>query len=369
VADPFIPIARPVVSDDEIDAVVRVLRSGQLTQGHEVAAFQTEFSRHVQGRHCVAVNSGTSALWLTLLALGITYGDEVILPSFSFPATAAAVVYTGATPVFADIDPVTYCLDPRAAANAITPRTAAIVPVHLYGQCAAMDQFIPLAHCHGLALVEDAAQAHDATLHGQPAGTFGIAAAFSFYPTKNMHTIEGGMVVTADTQLADTIAMLRNQGSRQRGVHELLGVNARMTDLSAAIGRQQLRKLAAFTDARRRNAAALNAALSTVTTIPTCASEARHVYHQYTIRVPAPHRAAVIDALSARGIGTAVHYPIPIHRQPAFQRLADMARPHLPHTDTAAGQVLSLPIHPDLTRTDLARVADAVQALTVAECA
>ncbi|MGI8313361.1 DegT/DnrJ/EryC1/StrS family aminotransferase [Saccharopolyspora hattusasensis] len=358
--DAFIPVARPEIGTAEIHAALRVLRSGQLAQGREVAALETEFSAHVHGRQCVAVSSGTSALWLILHALGITAGDEVIVPSFSFPATAAAVALTGAAPVFADIDPATYCLDPHAVAAAITPRTAAVIPVHLYGQCAALDQFRALAQHHGLALVEDAAQAHGAALDGHPAGTFGTAAAFSFYTTKNIHAVEGGMTVTADAQLAEKIRMLRNQGMNAQGLHELVGVNARMTDLSAAIGRAQLRKLAPVTDARRHNAALLDAALGAVTTIPWSAPGARHVYHQYTIRVDAGLRAGIITSLRSRGIGAAVHYRVPIHRQPAFSP-ADSARPHLPHTDTAADQVLCLPVHPSLTDTDLHRVADAVR--------
>jgi dTDP-4-amino-4,6-dideoxygalactose transaminase len=355
--DQFIPLAHPVIGDEEINAALRVLRCGQLAQGPEVAAFETEFASLVHGRHGVAVNSGTSALWLALLALGITSGDEVIVPSFSFPATAAAVLLTAAVPVFADIDPTTYCLDPDAASAAITPRTAAIVPVHLYGHCAAMDRFVPLAKRHGLALVEDAAQAHNATLHNQPAGTFGHAAAFSFYPTKNMHTIEGGMVVTADADLANTVRLLRNHGTLD-GRHERLGVNARMSDLSAAIGRAQLRKLAAFTTTRQRNAAILNNALADTAPTPACAPGANHVYHQYTIRVPAQRRAAIIDDLRANGVGTGIYYPTPIHRQPAFHQ-PDQEQAHLPRTDQAAREVLSLPVRPNLTSSDVDRVATA----------
>lgn len=360
-SDAFIPVACPVIGAEEIRSVVRVLRSGQLVQGREVAAFENEFSEHVHGRHCVAVSSGTSALWLTLVALGITTGDEVIVPSFSFPATASAVALTGATPVYADIDPETFCLDPDAAASAVTARTAAITPVHLYGQCAEMHQLRTLADQHGLALVEDAAQAHGATLHGQPAATFGDAATFSFYATKNIHAVEGGMVVTADTRLAEKIRMLRNQGMNTHGVHELIGVNARMTDLAAAIGRSQLRRLAAVTDTRRRNAAILDTALGAVTTIPNSTPEARHVYHHYTIRVDPDHRAGIINDLRSRKIGTAVHYAVPIHRHPAFQRLTLTQRLELPHTDAAAGQVLSLPVHPGLTHADLDRIIDAVR--------
>ncbi|MGI5201609.1 DegT/DnrJ/EryC1/StrS family aminotransferase [Spirillospora sp. CA-108201] len=353
----FIPIARPQLGEEEIAAAVRVMRSGHLVQGPEVAAFEEEFAALVDHRHCVAVNSGTSALWLILLALGVTTGWEVILPSFAFAAAAAAVRLTGANPVFADIDPGTFCLDPDAVAAAISPRTAAVIAVHLYGHPADMGRLTALTQRHGLALIEDAAQAHGAAWAGRPVGTFGTAAGFSFYPTKNMHTIEGGMITTADASLAQTLRMLRNQGARTRYVHEIVGTNARMTDVAAAIGREQLRKLPAFTASRRRNAAHLDAALRDVVITPHVAAEAQHVYHQYTIRVPvdSPARNAVVQDLDNGGVGTEVYYPTPLHRLPAYRCAAD-----LPHTDTAAQQVLSLPVHPDITHTDLDRIAAAV---------
>jgi dTDP-4-amino-4,6-dideoxygalactose transaminase len=316
----LIPISRPQLGEDEIAAAVRVLRSGQLTQGPEVAAFEEEFAGLVDGRHCIAVNSGTAALWLSLLALGIGPGDDVIVPSFTFAATAAAVRLTGATCVFADIDPATFCLDPAAAAAAITPRTAAVIPVHLYGHPADTDRLIPLARSHALAVVEDAAQAHAATLHARPVGTFGSTAAFSFYPTKNMHTIGGGMVTTADPALARTLRLLRNHGMCTRYTHEIVGTNARMSDVAAAVGRVQLSKLPAYTLALRRNAHRLDTMLRGVLT-PPVATGAWHVYHQYTIRVPdrPAGRRALLEALHQRGIGAAVYYPTPVHRMPAYR--------------------------------------------------
>ncbi|MEV5207643.1 DegT/DnrJ/EryC1/StrS family aminotransferase [Micromonospora sp. NPDC053740] len=351
-----IPVASPHLDEDDITAAVRVLRSGALVQGREVAAFEDEFSDLVDGRHCIAVNSGTTALWLPLLGLGIGPGDEVIIPAFTFAATAAAVRLTGATPVFADIDPVSFCLDPTAAADAVTSRTAAIIPVHLFGHPADLGALLTLAKRHGIALIEDAAQAHAATLHTRPVGTFGTAAAFSFYPTKNMQSVEGGMITTADPGLARTLRLLRNVGMETRYCHEIVGTNGRLNDVFAAIGRTQLRKLPARTAARRAHAAHLDAALADVAGIspPTTGVGAGHVYHQYTIRVD-DDRDAFAQALIEDRVGCSVHYPVPLHRSPAYRTAV-----HLPHTDTAAAQVLSLPVHPGLARGDLDRIVTAV---------
>ncbi|MDH6135203.1 perosamine synthetase [Kitasatospora sp. MAA4] len=352
-----VPVARPVIGEAEIAAAVRVLRSGSVVQGPEVAAFEREFSELVDGRACVAVNSGTSALYLSLLALGIGPGDEVVVPSFSFAATANAVRLVGAEPVFADIEADSFCLDPEAAAAAVGPRTAALLPVHLYGHPAAMDRLLPLAARHGLAVVEDACQAHAATLHGRPVGSFGAAGCFSFYPTKNMHALEGGMVVVQDARLAAKLRMLRNQGMAERYRHELVGANLRMTDVSAAVGRVQLAALAGWTERRRQHAKALDARLRGVPT-PPVAVGAGHVYHQYTVRV-AEQRARFQGELAQRGIGSAVHYAVPIHRQPAYAGGGE----ELPQTDRAAAEVLSLPVHPGLTEGELDRVATAVDAV------
>lgn len=350
-----IPLACPRVGDAEIEAAVGVLRSGELAQGREVAAFESEFSAIVGERSCVAVSSGTAALHLALLALGIGAGDEVVVPSFTFGATVNAVAITGATPVFADIDPRTFCLDPAAVAAAITPRTAAVVPVHLFGHPAAMDHLLPLAERHGLAVVEDAAQAVGATLHGQPVGSCGDAACFSFYPTKNMHSIEGGMVVTSDRGVAHRLRLLRNHGMEHRYRYEVVGINGRMNDVAAAVGRVQLRSLPNATAARRANAAYLDHRLRMVVT-PTCTPSVQHAYHQYTVRVSG-NRAELRRRLAEAGIGTAIFYPEPVHRTPAHRQPADLS-----HTDRAAGDVLSLPVHPALTNGDLARIVSAANA-------
>ncbi|AVT36168.1 DegT/DnrJ/EryC1/StrS aminotransferase family protein [Plantactinospora sp. BB1] len=358
----LIPSAKPVIGEAEIEAAVRVLRSGRVVQGPEVAAFEEEFSELVAGRHCVAVNSGTSALQLTLMALGIGPGDEVVVPSFSFAASANAVRLVGAEPVFADIEAGSFCLDPAAVEAAITPRTVAIMPVHLYGHPAAMDRLMPIAQRHNLAVVEDAAQAHAAALNGQPVGSFGTAGCFSFYPTKNMHSLEGGMITTADAELARTLRLLRNQGMEQRYANEIVGANMRLTDVAAAIGRVQLKQLPEWTEQRRSNAKFLDARITAAVT-PPVADAARHVYHQYTIRVTGDRDAAQQKLLD-RGVGNAVYYPTPIHRLKPYLGKDGQPGPWtLPETERAAREVVSLPIHPSLSATDLERIADAVNSL------
>jgi len=354
-----IPAAKPLIGDDERAAVDRVLASGLIAQGPEVAAFEDEFRDLVAGAECVAVNSGTSALHLGLLAAGIGEGDEVIVPSFTFAATANSVALAGATPVFADIEADTFCLAPDAVRAAISPRTAAIMPVHLYGHPADMNALRALADDHGLALFEDAAQAHAAAYDGRPVGSFGTFGAFSFYPTKNMTSGEGGMVTTSDPGLARRVRLLRNQGMERRYENELVGFNARMTDIHAAIGRVQLAKLPAWTATRQANAAFLDANLANVV-VPPVRPGATHVYHQYTIRVDRD-RDAFVAALATRGVGAGVYYPTPTHRLPSFA--LDL---ELPETARAAREVISLPIHPSLSEQDLHTIAEAVNTIAKA---
>jgi hypothetical protein len=358
----FIPPARPVIGEAEIEAAVRVLRSGMIVQGPEVAAFETEFAALVDGRECVAVNSGTSALQLTLMALGVGPGDEVIVPSFSFAASANAVRLVGAEPVFVDIEPDSFCIDPDAVAAAITPRTAAIMPVHLYGHPADMTRLVPLAERHSLAIVEDACQAHGAALDGRSVGAFGAAGCFSFYPTKNMHSLEGGMVTTADPEFARTIRLLRNQGMEKRYANEIVGANMRMTDVAAAVGRVQLGQVGEWTEQRQSNAKFLDSRITGLVT-PPVADGARHVYHQYTVRVRGD-RDAVQQLFTAKGIGSAVYYPTPIHRLKPYLMADGQVNPawDLPETERAAAEVLSLPIFPSLTQTELERIADTANA-------
>ncbi|MDO4612457.1 MAG: DegT/DnrJ/EryC1/StrS family aminotransferase [Actinomycetaceae bacterium] len=360
-SEPLIPAAHPLVGEDEVEAVSRVIRSGMLAQGPEVAAFESEFGEQmVDGCCCVAVNSGTAALHVGLLAAGIGPGDEVIVPSFTFAATGNSVALTGATPVFADIEGEYFSLDPDAVEAAITPRTKAIMPVHLYGHPANMTRLVEIASRHNLLLAEDAAQAHGATWQSRPVGTFGCFGAFSFYPTKNMTSGEGGMITTADEDLAQAAAMLRNQGMAKRYANEVVGLNNRMTDIHAAIGRVQLKKVAHWTAKRQENAAFLTANLEGVT-VPQVAPEATHVYHQYTIRVEDDRDGFVSALRDEHGIGSGVYYPIPNHRLPSLSPYAPGL--DLPETEAAARTVVSLPVYPSLTAGELERIADAVNAV------
>lgn len=357
----FIPAAKPLIGDDERAAVDRVLLSGMVAQGPEVAAFEKEFSDHfVNGLPVIAVNSGTSGLHLGLLAAGVGPGDEVIVPSFTFAATANAVALTGATPVFADIEPETFTLDPAAVEAAVSPRTRGILPVHLYGHPARMAELGAVAETHGLALYEDAAQAHGAALGGRPVGTFGEMAMFSLYPTKNMTSGEGGMVVAASEETARRVRLLRNQGMERQYENEVIGYNARMTDIHAAIGRVQLGKVDAWTETRRANAAYLDAHLSGVT-IPPVAEGARHVYHQYTIRVHDDRDGFARALKEEYSIGSGVYYPIPNHRLPSLEHFAPGL--DLPETERAAREAVSLPVHPSLSEADLDRIVSAVNAI------
>jgi dTDP-4-amino-4,6-dideoxygalactose transaminase len=357
----FIPAAKPIIGDEERAAVDAVLASGMLAQGAEVAAFEQEFSDVlVDGRHAVAVNSGTAGLHLGLLAAGVGAGDEVIVPSFTFAATANSVALTGARPVFADIEPEQFALDAAAVEQVITDRTVGIMPVHLYGHPANMPALAAVADRHGLRLFEDAAQAHGATLNGAPVGTFGVFGMFSLYPTKNMTSGEGGMVTTKDDEVARRLRLLRNQGMERQYENEIVGFNARMTNLHAAIGRVQLTKVTGWTAQRQRNATFFDEYLRGVVT-PKVAPGATHVYHQYTIRV-ADDRDGFAAALKDEfNIGSGVYYPIPNHRLPSFKR-----EEHLPETERAAQQVLSLPVHPSLTDNDRERIVTAVNSLAKA---
>lgn len=360
----FIPAAKPLIGGEEREAVDRVLRSGMIAQGPEVAAFESEFSGQlVPGVECIAVSSGTAALHLGLLAAGIGPGDEVIVPSFTFAATANSVALTGATPVFADIEPDYFCLDVAAVRAAITPRTRAIMPVHLYGQPADMAGLADLAREFSLVVFEDAAQAHGAKLGDAFVGSFGTFAAFSLYPTKNMTSGEGGMVATPDAEVARQVRLLRNQGMERRYENEVIGFNQRMTDVHAAIGRVQLAKLPGWTQQRQANAAFLDAHLEGVTT-PKVRAGATHVYHQYTIRVAGDRDRMVTALHDEYGVGSGVYYPIPNHQLPSLERFAPGLE--LPATAAAAAEVISLPVHPSLLQADLERVIEAVNAVAKA---
>lgn len=361
---PFIPPAKPIIGDEEREAVDRVLRSGMVAQGPEVARFESEFADvMVQGRASVAVNSGTSGLHLGLLAAGVGPGDEVIVPSFTFAATANSVALTGATPVFVDIEPAQFTLDPVAVEAAITSRTKAIMPVHLYGHPAHLAELSALAEKYDLDLYEDAAQAHGAELDGKRVGTFGRFGMFSLYPTKNMTSGEGGMVTCDSEEFVRRVKLFRNQGMETQYQNEVVGLNNRMTDIHAAIGRVQLTKVGAWTATRQQNAAFLDANLEGVT-VPPVAPGAVHVYHQYTIRVPEDRDGFVTALKEEYAVGSGVYYPVPNHRLPSLTHFAPGL--DLPETEKAAAEVVSLPVHPSLSQDDLARIVDAVNAVAKA---
>jgi perosamine synthetase len=357
----MIPIASPQIGEEERQAVLAVLDSGQLAQGPVVEEFEREFARWCGVPFAVAVNSGTAALHLLLLAHGLSEGDEVITTPFTFVASANAVLYTGAHPVFVDIDSDTFNIDPDLVEAAITPRTKAILAVDLYGHPADLGELRSIADRRGLRLIEDACQAHGAAIDGVKTGALGVGATFSFYPTKNITTGEGGMVTTPDPEIAQRVQLLRQHGARQRYHHDIIGYNFRLTDIAAAIGVAQLRKLDRFNAIRRRNAAVLTRGLDGLSGLRT-PKERRgfdHVYHQYTVAVE-QERDRLQQKLRDLGIGTAVHYPVPVHRQKAYVKLGytDVS---LPVAERVAGQVLSLPVHPALTDADLQRIIDSVR--------
>ena len=341
------------------DAVLRVLESTQFILGDEVAAFEREFATFCRAEHAVAVNSGTSGLHLALLAAGVGPGDEVITVPFTFVATVAAVQYAGARAVLVDIDSKTYTMDPALIDAAITPRTKAIMPVHLYGQAADMDPILELARARGLAVVEDAAQAHGAEYKGRRVGSMGDLAVFSFYPGKNLGAYgEGGAVVTNNAEHARRIRMQRNWGGERRYEHLVKGFNYRMDGIQGAILRVKLRHLETWTEARRRHALEYNRRFAgTVLRTPYARPDSRHVYHCYTVRVP--RRDAVRAHLESCGIQTGVHYAIPAHLHPAYADLG-YRQGDFPVAEAAASEVLSLPMFAELQEDQISTIADAL---------
>jgi len=349
----FIPIARPMVGTDELEAVQRVLASGNLAQGAVVAEFEEAFAATCDVRYAVAVTNGTLALHAAVLAYGIGPGDEVITAPFTFIASANVIRAAGATPVFADIDPVTFTIDPDAIRAAITPRTVAIMPIHLFGHPAAMPEIMEIAQRHGLAVIEDACQAHGAAINGVPVGGYG-AGCFSFYPTKNITSGEGGMVTTNDAAVADAVRLFRHHGMRRRYYHEAFGLNYRMTDLLAAIGLAQLRHLDSWNAVRQQHAQQLTSGLyDSGLELPVTRAGYTHVFHQYTVRIP-HNRDDFRQQLADSGIGSEVYYPVPVHRQAIY---ADAYSDGMfPETERATREVLSLPVHPSLGDEEIDRV-------------
>ena len=345
----MIPIARPDIGDEEVEAAVAVLRSGMLAQGTKTRELEEAWADFIGVRHAIAVANGTLALMAIFAGLKLREGDEVVTVSHTFAATANAILSTGARPVFVDIEPGTYLMDARLIEAAITPRTRAICVVHLFGLSADMAAIRAIAERHGLPVVEDACQAHGATFDGRRAGSFGHGA-FSLYATKNMTTGEGGLITTDDDRLADWLRLYRNQGMRARYEFEMLGYNLRMTDLSAAIGLAQLAKLERNTERRRAIAAAYDGAFAGLPVgLPVVPTGRGHVFHQYTLAV-GPARDAILAELRGQGVGADVYYPIPVHRQPYIADLGIHA--DLPETDRAAAHTIALPIFPSMTEAD-----------------
>jgi perosamine synthetase len=359
----FIPIAKPIIGDEEIKAVSEVLKSGMLAQGESVKRFEEDFSRYLGVKHSIAVNNGTVSLDLTMKALDLKPGDEVITPAFTFIATANCALYQGLRPVFADVDARTFNIDPDDLQKRITARTRAVIGVHLYGQPFDLAAISEICQDKKIFLVEDCAQAHGAEYRGQKVGSFGTAGCFSFYPTKNMTTGEGGMITTDDDDLAERLRLLRSHGDTGKYNHTTLGYNYRMMNIQGAIGLAQLKRLEEFTARRIENAAFLNdnIRIKGITT-PYQAEGVRHVYHQYVVRVEesfAGSREKLMEYLQANGIGSAVHYPRTVYEQPLYRKLGYTSE-SCPVSEEVSHMVLSLPVHPSLTREDLLHICETV---------
>ncbi|MBP2142886.1 perosamine synthetase [Methanococcus voltae] len=356
-----IPIAKPLVGEEEIQAVTDVLKSGMLAHGTEVEEFEKEFANYQQTKHGIGVTSGTVALDLALKALKLSHGDEVITTPFTFIASSNSILYQGSKAVFADIDENTYNIDPEQVMEKITPNTKAIIAVHLFGQPADVKALKEIAEDHNIYLIEDAAQAHGAEYNNKRVGGFGDFSTFSFYPTKNMTTGEGGIVLTNDDELCNRAKLIRNHGQSEKYLHTELGYNFRMTSISAAIGRVQLRNLDNWTEKRIKNAKLLNDGLKDVDGIVTPFKDknAKHVYHQYCIRVEDEfklERDELQKYLAEKGIGTGIHYPIPVNYQPIYEKLGydkDCEK-----SKYASERILSLPVHPSVTEEDIEYIVD-----------
>jgi perosamine synthetase len=357
----MIPISKPCIGEAEKAAVMEVLDSGMLAQGPRTAKFEERFAQVCGVKHAIATSSGTTALNLALLAHGIGPGDEVITTPFTFIASANSILFTGAKPVFVDIDEGTFNLNPALIEQALTPRTKAILPVHLYGYMCDMDAIQAIADKHGLEIIEDACQAIGAAFKGRPAGSFGTGT-FSLHATKNITSGEGGMVTTNDEAMAERCRVIRNHGMKRRDYQDMLGYNFRMTDLHAAIGLAQLERLGEFTEKRQANASYFNAHIKSVIT-PKVKDGYDHVWHQYTIRMDGGRdRDAAVKQLNEAGIGTGIFYPVPVHKQ-AYMREQINGDITLPVAERLAQEVISLPVHPLLSPSDLETIVREVNQL------
>lgn len=365
----LIPIAKPIIGDDEITEVVKVLESGELTQGRWVEEFEGDFAKFTNTKYAIATSNGTTALHLALLSLGIGPGDEVITTPFTFIASTNAILYVGAKPVLVDIDPKTFNIDQDLIEEKITSKTKAILPVHLFGLPADMKKILEIAKKHKLSVIEDAAQAHGAMIGNQITGSFGDLAAFSFYPTKNMTTSEGGMITTSSEVLAKKLRILRNHGMEKRYHHDILGFNFRMTNIQAAIGKHQLKKLEGFNRKRRENAQFLTKQLLGVGGIqtPVVPTGFTHVFHQYTILIKdgKEKREKLMKYLNQNGVGNMIYYPIPVHKQEFMKDMFLGLK--LDIAEQMADQVLSLPIHPSLEKDDLEKIVQSIKSFFAKE--
>ena len=353
----MIPIAKPYLGEEEVNAVREVMESGMIASGPRVEEFEKRFAEFTNTKHAIAVTSGTVALHLALLSLGIKENDEVIVPSFSFIASANSVLFCNAKPVFCDVDQRTFNIDVTKIKNLITERTKAIMPVHLYGQPADIDPMNEIAEEHGISIIGDACQAHGAKYKGKVVGSLGDVECFSFYPTKNMTTGEGGMLTTDSSEIAEKALSIRNHGRQKTKwgyEHGMIGYNYRLTDISAAIGIQQLKRLPDFNRRRQENARFLNENLKNVE-IPYLLADTEHVYHQYTIK--SDNRARLIEVLKANEIGFGVYYPKPLH---LYDHLKEFGHSNLKNSENLAETVLSIPVHPTLKKDNLEKMVQVI---------
>ncbi len=356
----MIPISKPDISNLEKAAVMQVMDSGMIVMGPITGRFEQAFADYCGVKHAIAVSSGTSALHLALLAHNIKPGDEVITTAFTFAATVNAILFVGARPVFADLDEQTFNIRPADVEALITPRTKAILPVHLYGHLCDMDELLDISSRYRIPLIEDACQAVSASYKGKLAGSFGTST-FSFYATKNLMCGEGGMITTNDDEVADSCRLLRSHGMRRRYYHEMLGFNFRMTDMEAAIGLTQLNRLPEFNAKRAFNAAYLSAKIESVNT-PHVKEGHVHAWHQYTVRINhGRSRDNAVQQLNEAGIGTGIFYPVPLHQQSHIRKVVGNIK--LPRTEQMAEEVFSLPIHTQLTTDDLETIVQEVNKL------
>lgn len=365
----MIPINVPQIGEKEIEAAAKVLKSGVLTHGlgagPMVKKFEENFAKFAEAKHAIAVNSGTAALHMAVVAANVKRGDEVILPSFTFVATAETVVMAGAKPVFVDINPETFNISPAEVEKAITKRTKAIIAVDLYGMPADLKPIREIADKHGLKIIEDAAQAHGAVYNGKPVGAYADVACWSFYASKNMTTGEGGMVTTNDNELAEKLRLIRCHGEQQKYMSTLIGHNYRMPEIEAAIGLVQLERLLGFLARRRENAERLTKKLCNAESLhlPKEQPNCRSSWYLYTVRLNGAGRAkrdAVVEQLRGKGIGAEVYYPWPIHSMPPYRRFK---RLKLTETEKASEQVFSLPVHPGVKTEQVDFIAETVLSL------